>query len=120
MAKSVSKQDGPGAGGRPAGAVAPGSERRFVGHEDAARLALERVAVEIARAGRGDFPPDEGRAVALVAVAVALGVALVEDVDETQLEAVLPQFTYLQYNKVKGRPFKVSELKDKFNELLAQ
>ncbi|HNI02981.1 MAG TPA: 2-oxoacid:acceptor oxidoreductase subunit alpha [Flavobacteriales bacterium] len=36
------------------------------------------------------------------------------------LRAVLPQFTYLQYNKVKGRPFKVSELKDKFNELLAQ
>jgi len=29
-----------------------------------------------------------------------------------------PEFNYLQYNKIQGLPFMISELKDKFNEIL--
>lgn len=36
------------------------------------------------------------------------------------LRAVLPQFNYHQYNKVQGLPFTVSELKDVFNQMLAE
>ncbi|MBE2246150.1 MAG: 2-oxoacid:acceptor oxidoreductase subunit alpha [Candidatus Competibacteraceae bacterium] len=34
------------------------------------------------------------------------------------LRATLPQFTYHQFNKIQGLPFMVSELKDKFNQIL--
>jgi 2-oxoglutarate/2-oxoacid ferredoxin oxidoreductase subunit alpha len=34
------------------------------------------------------------------------------------LRSILPGFTYLQLNKVQGLPFLISELKQKFNELL--
>lgn len=36
------------------------------------------------------------------------------------LRAVMPQFTYEQFNKVQGQPFKIAELKDRFNELLQE
>lgn len=36
------------------------------------------------------------------------------------LRATLPQFTYEQFNKVQGLPFKLHELKAKFNELLQE
>jgi 2-oxoglutarate ferredoxin oxidoreductase subunit alpha len=36
------------------------------------------------------------------------------------LRALLPQFTYLQYNKIQGLPFMISELKDKFNQILEE
>lgn len=36
------------------------------------------------------------------------------------LRAVLPRFTYEQFNKVQGQPFKIAELKERFNELLAE
>lgn len=36
------------------------------------------------------------------------------------LKAQFPQFTFEQINKMQGLPFKVSELKTKFNELLAE
>ena len=34
------------------------------------------------------------------------------------LRSMFPQFSYLQYNKVQGLPFLISELKSKFNEVL--
>ena len=34
------------------------------------------------------------------------------------LRAMLPQFKYEQYNKIQGKPFTISELKNKFNQLL--
>ncbi|MBI2259398.1 MAG: 2-oxoacid:acceptor oxidoreductase subunit alpha [Flavobacteriia bacterium] len=34
------------------------------------------------------------------------------------LRATLPQFEYIQYNKIQGQPFKIEELKVKFNEIL--
>jgi len=34
------------------------------------------------------------------------------------LRTQLPQFNYHQYNKVQAQPFMVTELKDKFNEML--
>jgi 2-oxoglutarate ferredoxin oxidoreductase subunit alpha len=34
------------------------------------------------------------------------------------LRSLLPQFSYLQYNKIQAQPFMVSELKQKFNEIL--
>ena len=36
------------------------------------------------------------------------------------LRTKFPQFTYLQYNKVQGLPFKIAELKVKFNQLLEE
>lgn len=36
------------------------------------------------------------------------------------LRAVLPQFSYEQYNKIQGLPFTVTELKNKFNQLLEE
>jgi 2-oxoglutarate ferredoxin oxidoreductase subunit alpha len=36
------------------------------------------------------------------------------------LRALFPQFTYLQYNKIQGLPFMISELKDKFNQILEE
>jgi len=36
------------------------------------------------------------------------------------LRSVFPEFTYLQYNKVMGLPFTVSELMQKFNQLLEE
>ena len=38
----------------------------------------------------------------------------------TYLRSKHPQFDYLQYNKVQGLPFMVSELKRKFNEILEE
>jgi 2-oxoglutarate ferredoxin oxidoreductase subunit alpha len=34
------------------------------------------------------------------------------------LRSKLPQYNYLQFNKVQGLPFLISELKHKFNEVL--
>jgi len=34
------------------------------------------------------------------------------------LRMQIPEFNYLQYNKIQGLPFMVAELKDKVNELL--
>ncbi len=34
------------------------------------------------------------------------------------LRSQLPEFNYLQYNKIQGLPFFISELKEKFNEIL--
>jgi 2-oxoglutarate ferredoxin oxidoreductase subunit alpha len=34
------------------------------------------------------------------------------------LRSMLPEFSYLQFNKVQGQPFLISELKHKFNEVL--
>ena len=34
------------------------------------------------------------------------------------LKIQFPQFTFEQFNKIQGLPFKVDELKKKFNELL--
>ncbi len=36
------------------------------------------------------------------------------------LRTKCPQFTYEQYNKVQGLPFKIEELKIRFNELLKE
>lgn len=36
------------------------------------------------------------------------------------LRATLPQFQYLQYNKIEGLPFKLAELKAAFNKVLAE
>lgn len=36
----------------------------------------------------------------------------------TYLRSQLPQFQYMQYNKIQGLPFMISELKSKFNEVL--
>lgn len=36
------------------------------------------------------------------------------------LRMKLPQFKYEQFNKIEGLPFKISELKDKFNEILEE
>ena len=36
------------------------------------------------------------------------------------LRSKLPQFDYLQYNKVQGLPFMISELKIKFKEILEE
>lgn len=36
------------------------------------------------------------------------------------LRGVFPQFVYEQYNKVEGLPFKIAELKNKFNEILEE
>ena len=38
----------------------------------------------------------------------------------TYLRGKLPQFQYLQYNKVQGLPFFISELKEKFNTILEE
>ncbi len=38
----------------------------------------------------------------------------------TYLRSKLPQFHYLQYNKVQGLPFMISELKTKFKEILEE
>jgi 2-oxoglutarate ferredoxin oxidoreductase subunit alpha len=38
----------------------------------------------------------------------------------TYLRSQLPDFTYLQFNKVQGLPFLISELKHKFNEVLME
>lgn len=38
----------------------------------------------------------------------------------TYLRAQLPKFQYLQYNKVQGLPFFISELKEKFNSILEE
>lgn len=38
----------------------------------------------------------------------------------TYLRATLPQFNYLQYNKVQGLPFFISELKEKFNRIMEE
>jgi len=38
----------------------------------------------------------------------------------TYLRSKYPQFDYLQYNKIQGLPFLVTELKNKFNELLEE
>jgi 2-oxoglutarate ferredoxin oxidoreductase subunit alpha len=34
------------------------------------------------------------------------------------LRMTMPEFKYLQYNKIQGLPFMISELKDKFNQIL--
>ena len=75
----------------PDGALAS-SERGRVRDVYAARLAFERVAIEVARAGRGDFTAHECLTEALVSVSVPLGVFLVENVDEAYLEAMLAVF----------------------------
>ena len=36
------------------------------------------------------------------------------------LRSKFPQFTYLQFNKIQGLPFLISELKQKFNEILEE
>jgi len=36
------------------------------------------------------------------------------------LRSLYPQFNYLQYNKIQGLPFMISELKSKFNEILEE
>ena len=36
------------------------------------------------------------------------------------LRSLYPQFHYLQYNKIQGLPFMISELKSKFNEILEE
>lgn len=38
----------------------------------------------------------------------------------TYLRSQLPEFSYLQFNKVQGLPFLISELKHKFNEVLME
>ena len=38
----------------------------------------------------------------------------------TYLRSKIPQFDYLQYNKVQGLPFMISELKKKFKEILEE
>ena len=38
----------------------------------------------------------------------------------TYIRSKHPQFDYLQYNKIQGLPFMVSELKNKFNEILEE
>ncbi|MCG8701557.1 MAG: 2-oxoacid:acceptor oxidoreductase subunit alpha [Bacteroidales bacterium] len=38
----------------------------------------------------------------------------------TYLRSQLPQYNYLQYNKVQGLPFMISELKNKFKEILEE
>lgn len=38
----------------------------------------------------------------------------------TYLRSKMPQFNYLQYNKVQGLPFMISELKTKFREILEE
>src|SRR5690606_10348931 len=65
------------------------SERGLIGDVDAARLALERIPVEVFGAVQLDLAADEGRSVALVSEAVAFGIFRIEDVDDAQLEAML-------------------------------
>jgi 2-oxoglutarate ferredoxin oxidoreductase subunit alpha len=36
------------------------------------------------------------------------------------LRSKLPEFNYMQFNKVQGLPFMIAELKEKFNEVLNQ